>query len=108
MAAGDITLAAPKTITVNALVFVQAVLGPNAMEVVFQETATGQFHRVQVTDASCVGFDFTAGVFTDSVARAVAGELTKAYGLILKTNALRVLTQTLQSDGIITVAGVVG
>lgn len=108
MANGDITLSSPKVINVNTLVFVQAVLTPNSMEVVFQESATGQLHRVQVTDAGCVGFDLTAGVFTDGITRAVAGELTKLYGVILKAGALTALTTTLKADGIVTVAGSVG
>lgn len=108
MAAGDITLSSPKVVTTNTLQFVQAVVTPTAMEITLQESATGILHRALVTNASCVGVDYAAGVFTDNVPRAVAGEFTKLLGLVFKANPLTVLMSTLQADGIVTVAGAVG
>jgi hypothetical protein len=108
MAAGDIALTAPKTITVNSLQFLQVVITSTFMDVYLQETATGIQHRIHVDNASCTGLDYAAGNFTDNVPRAVAGELTKLFGLVLKATPLTVLMSTLQTDGIVTVAGTVG
>lgn len=108
MAAGDIALATPKTITVNTLQFSSVVITATFMDIYLQETATGVQHRVHVDNASCTGLDLTAGVFTDGVPRAIAGELTRIFGLVLKATPLTTLIQTLVSDGVITVAGAVG
>lgn len=108
MAAGDISLTTPKVLTINALSFVQVTISPTSMEIILQETATGVTHRVFITNASCTGLDLAAGVFTDNVPRAIAGELTRLFGLVLKATPLTVLMQTLLTDGVVTVAGTVG
>lgn len=108
MANGDITLSSPLVRTTNTLQFVQAVIATNSIEVIFQESVTGTVHRVFITNTSCIGVDYAGGVFTDNVNRAVSGELTKLFGLVLKTGALTTLIQTLQTDGILTIAGSVG
>ncbi len=112
---GDITLTTAKTITVTGLVlqtFLIDFAGSN-VQISFAEVATGNVHVVRLTDAACIGFDLTAGVFTDGVARAITGEMTKLLGVLFgagastagqrKTNAV----QTLITDGVITVAGTV-
>jgi hypothetical protein len=112
MANGDMTLTTPKTISITGLTLVQMVLSlaTSTMQIVFQETATGVLHSAQLTDASCIGFDLTAGVFTDSVPRAVTGEYTKLLGILFgagaSTPAQRktAAVQALVTDGIVTVA----
>lgn len=108
MAAGDITLTTPKVTTDSALKFVQAVVTSNSIEVYLAESASGVPHRVTITNSGCVGIDYSGGAFADDVPRAVTGEFTKLLGLIFKANPLNTLTTTLQTDGIITVAGSVG
>jgi hypothetical protein len=108
MAAGDITLTTPKVITTNTLQFVQAVVTPSSIDVFLKESVTGAMHSVHIDNASCVGVDYAGGVFTDGVARAIAGEFTRLLGLVFKASPLTVLMSTLQGDGVITVAGSVG
>jgi hypothetical protein len=108
MAAGDISLTTPKVLNINSLVFVQVTISPTSMEVILQESATGTQHRVFITNASCTGIDLAAGVFTDNVPRVISNELTRLFGLVLKASPLTTLISTLQTDGVITVAGAVG
>lgn len=108
MAAGDITLTTPKVLNISSLLFVQVTITSTSMDVVLQEAATGVNHHVVINNTSCSGLDLTAGVFTDSVPRAIAGELTRVFGLVLKATPLTTLVQTLVTDGVITVAGTVG
>lgn len=108
MAAGDITLSSSKTITVSSLQFVQAVVTTTSIDVYLQESSTLTQHRIHIDNTSCTGVDYTGGVFTDNVARAVTGELTKIFGLVFKAAPITTLMTTLQTDGIVTVAGTVG
>ena len=108
MAAGDITLTSPKVTTVTGLQLAQIAVTTTEMQVTLIETATGFAHVVRINNGSCIGVDYTAGVFTDNVPRAVSGEFTKLRNLLFQAGAQSTLMTTLVADGVLTVAGAVG
>jgi|SRR5579862_1916228 len=110
MANGDISLSSPKTISVPTLQLASVLLDlvGNSVQLVYLEAGTGVVHVVVVTDTGAVGVDYSGGVFTDSVKRVISGEFTKLLGLLFKAGARTTLTQTLITDGVLTVAGTVG
>lgn len=117
MANGDLALTTPRSIANLVLAEVNITIVPSAfMTVTFVETdSTGAAHTVRITNAASgvTGFDLTAGVFTDGVARALSGYLTTILGVLFIGNASTLnqrktaLVTRLITDSVITVAGTV-
>lgn len=113
MAAGDINLNVAKSIP--NLVFADQTIAqlPQQMITVafFEGGPAGPSHSVRLTDASCVGFDYSAGVFTDSIPRAILGEFTKIRAILYGAGASGMAArqtaaiQALVTDGVITLQG---
>lgn len=118
MANGDITLPVAKTIPGVPLGEITISVFPAAfMSITFFEgDGGGPTHVVRISNASVTGFDFSAGVFTDNLPRALAGYLTTILGVLFIGNATTLnqrrtaLVQRLIADGVLTgfVAGNVG
>lgn len=116
MANGDITLTTPKSTSLLPLLeFNVGFLPTPAMTITFAETsAGGASHSVRITDASAVGFDYSAGSFTDNVGRVISGEYTTMIGIIFgagaNTPAQRktAAINRLLTSGVVTLTGTVG
>jgi len=123
MAAGDIALTTPKTVSVPNLPLgeLDIVILPTAFltATFFEVDATGAAHVVRIANATLggvTGFDYAAGgIFTDNVARtSLTNYLTTILGVLFVGNATTLnqrktaLVQRLIADGVITVAGTVG
>src|SRR5882757_5252022 len=89
MAAGDIALTTPRSIPTLVLVeFNIGFLPTPIMTVTFAEvSATGISHSVRITDASATGFDYSAGAFTDNVARVISNEYTAMVAILFGAGA---------------------
>lgn len=89
MASGDITLTTPKSVSALPLMEFNIVFLPApAMTITFGEGgAAGPSHSVRITDTGATGFDYTAGVFTDGIARVISGEYTAMLGIIFGAGA---------------------
>ncbi|MCA1824403.1 MAG: hypothetical protein LC640_09120 [Frankia sp.] len=80
----------------------------------FEGGIGGPSHSAKLFDGFCVGFDYSAGVFTDNLMRAISGERAKLIGLLFgagaNTPAQRqtAAIQALLADGVINVSGAVG
>lgn len=116
MANGDITLTTPKSTSLLPLLeFNIGFLPTPAMTITFAETsAGGASHSVRITDANAIGFDYSAGAFTDNVARVISGEYTTMIGIIfgagVNTPAQRktAAVQRLSASGVVTGTFTVG
>lgn len=116
MAAGDIALTTPKSIPTLPLGDIHISVLPSAFMTLtfFEVDARGTAHVVSIDNTRVAGFDYTGGVFTDGVARALAGYLTTILGVLFIGNATTLnqrktaLVQRLVADGVITGTFTVG
>jgi hypothetical protein len=120
MAAGDIALTTPKSIPNLPLGEVHINILPTAFATFtfYEVDATGPSHTVRIVNATLsgvTGFNYSAGVFTDNVARTtLTNYLTTILGVLFIGDASTLnqrktaVVQRLITDGVITVPGTVG
>jgi hypothetical protein len=122
MANGDLVLTTPKSIPNLPLAEVNIVILPSPfMTVTFVEVdATGPAHVVRITNSSTnaagaiKGFDYAAGVFTETSPTPGNNYLTTILGVLFIGDASTLnqrksaLVTRLKTDNVITVAGTVG
>ena len=123
MANGDIALTTPKSVPtlVLAEVDICIVPPPASLSISFLEVdEKGPVHSVRITNSATnavgavKGFDYAAGVFTETNPTPGNNYLTTILGVLFIGNASTLnqrktaLVQRLVTDGVITVAGTVG
>lgn len=112
MANGDITLPTPKSVPLIVLAEVDITIIPSAFLTVsfFETDEKGLCHTIRITNAvnGVLGFDYSAGVFTEGITRALTGYLTTILGVLFIGNASTLnqrktaLVQRLITDNVIT------